>query len=208
MTMIRVRCQGAMPCLLLAMLLLIGEGAAGAFLPSKTLAKNLDPYWFGVFHRAIWALKDDQLFKEFDDLTRELVRFRRQEERLDRTCIRDGEQQEMRHGIDRCYEEMQKRSTRVWVSLGQIHDVGRQIANGRFSAADRKIGRQLMALTDQLAWLWQRTIVEATLTRSIVDYPETAVRATWRSRLNDLFSFYYRFIHLRGEPIKVLRERP
>ncbi len=189
-------------------LLLTVARVAGAFTPSKSLATKLDPYWFGVFHRAIWALKDDQLFKEFDDLTRDLVRFRRQEERLDRTCIRDRDHKEMRGGIDRCYEEMQKRSTRVWVSIGQIQEVGRVIANGPFSAADRRTGRQLAELAAQLAWLWQRTIVEATLTRSIVDFPETAVRSTWRSRLSDLFSFYYRLINLRGEPITVLRERP
>lgn len=182
--------------------------AASALQPSSTLATRLDPYWFGVLHRAVWTLKDPDVFRQFDDLTRDLVRYRRQEARLDRTCVRDGDHKEMRTGIDRCYEEMQKRATSVWVSIGQVHYVGWQIANGPFGRGDRDTGRQVMKLADQLSWMWHRTVLEATLTRSLVDYPETGLRSAFRSRLNDLFSFYYQFLHRRGEPITVLRYRP
>lgn len=193
-------------CLLLAGLVLAGAGRLQARIePSAKLAKSLQEYWAGMLHRAIWVLKDSQMYSEYDDLARDLVRFRNQEKGLDRTSIRDGDHVEMRHGIDRCLEEMEKRSTSVLTAISQAHYVGYQIATGRFSDADRKAGRQVMRLCVQLNWLWRRNETDALRAFTIAGYPETKVRSYWNSRLNDLIDFYYRFLHLRGEPFKIYR---
>ncbi|OIP30720.1 hypothetical protein AUK22_01785 [bacterium CG2_30_54_10] len=172
----------------------------------KETAKSLHEYWAGMLSRAVWVLQDRQDTQEFDDLARELVRFRRQESELDRTSIRDGDQVEMRNGIDHCREEMEKRSSAILVAISEVHYVGYQIATANFPGRDKATGYRLMKLAAQLAWLWKRNEIDAQRAYTIANYPETLIRSYWNNRLNDLIDFYHRFLYLRGEPVKIIRQ--
>lgn len=186
-----------MLCLLGVGLALLLPAPALGFLPSRDLACGLDPCSYAELDESVKVLRMTLNWVEFDDTTRELVRFKNRMETLDQSSIDYPLLLETRRDIRDAETMLDRRAMDFFVALSRIMTVGTRIQTGPFSAGDRRTGASLVKLAQDLTMLTRAAVGDSDNTASIANYPRYRLRSQLRAQLHVLYRFFDRLDHLR-----------